>query len=296
MAAVALGVGAAAVLVSMPGRSGTAPSCPRPPAVASPAAAAAPTRRQPALLRVVALARHPHDPTAFTQGLAYAGGDQLYEGTGRDSDVRRVAIASGTVLAREALPAPLFGEGVALAGAGLVQLTWRDGVGVVRDRCSLTERGRFGYSGEGWGLAGDSRVLWRSDGSDVLHVLDPRTLRELHRIPVRDRGVPVRSLNELEYVDGALFANVWRTDWVARIDPSSGLLTGWIDASSLDAAARPRTADREAVLNGIAWDPGTDRLWMTGKLWPALFEVRLEPARGRLPPPGLAPLARRAGR
>lgn len=240
---------------------------------------------RPELLRVDIVTRRPHDRSAFTEGLAYAGREQLYESTGRDSDARRTDLRTGRVLAAQPLPAPLFGEGMTRAGGRLVQLTWRDGVGFVRDPTTLRATRRFTVAGEGWGLAYDGRVLWRSDGTDVLRAMDPSTFAVIRELRVRDRGRPVEQLNELEVVDGQLLANVWHSSWIARIDLRTGRVNGWVDAAALGAeVADP---DPEAVLNGIAWDVSRRRLWLTGKLWPTLFEVRLTPSPGALPPAGL---------
>lgn len=219
---------------------------------------------------------YPHDPRAFTQGLIYVDGF-LYEGTGLYgySTVRRVELESGQVLDQHALDAGLFGEGLALFGEHLVQLTWRSGIGLVYDRRSLAQVDQFEYATEGWGLTQDGRRLIMSDGTSQLYFLDPQTYAESGQLTVRDQDIPVSNLNELEWVDGEIFANVWQTDRIARISPQSGAVVGWINlAGLLRAEDRHQPVD---VLNGIAYDPATHRLFVTGKLWPLLFEIEPVP-------------------
>ncbi len=226
----------------------------------------------------------PHDSEAFTQGLVFADG-VLYESTGLEgqSEVRRVELDSGTVLDREALPEAEFGEGLALHDGSLHQLTWRNERGYVRDQESLETTAEFTYDTEGWGLASDGERLVMTDGTDVVRFLDPQTHAEVESVRVTDRGEPVTRLNELEMIDGELLANVWQTTWIARIDLESGEVVGWIDGAPLvEQAAQDGPVD---VLNGIAADPATDRLWLTGKLWPVLFEVTLVDGT-ELPAPG----------
>lgn len=235
----------------------------------------------PAAYTLEVVARTPHDESAFTQGLVHAGG-LMYEGTGEygRSRIRLVEPASGDVVAERALPASMFGEGVAGHDGRLYQLTWRDERVLVRDRCSLDEVGRMAYDGEGWGLTGDGEVLWRSDGTSTLFAHDPEGFAVTRTVEVRDRGRPVERLNELELVDGQILANVWKTPWIARIDPASGGITGWIDASAL--VTEIGASDPDEVLNGIAVDAASGRLWLTGKRWPTVFEVRVVPGT-RLP-------------
>lgn len=215
-----------------------------------------------------------HDPAAYTQGLVYADGE-LYEGTGLNgqSELRRVELATGAVLQRCALPALAFGEGIALLGGAIYQLTWQNQVGMIYDQASFALRRTFSYPGQGWGLTHDGQQLIMSDGSATLRLLDPATLAERGRIAVHDDHGPVERLNELEYVDGMILANVWQTDRIARIDPQSGAVTAWIDLSGLLSAAE-RTPSAE-VLNGIAYDAAGRRLFVTGKFWPTLFEIEL---------------------
>lgn len=240
------------------------------------AAEAAPRQTPTLTYRIVR--SHPHDPAAFTQGLHLVDGE-LFEGTGLhgESTLRRVDLRSGRVLQRIAIEPQYFGEGIAVVGDRIVQLTWRSGVGFVYDRSTFERQRTFTYSGEGWGLTYDGRRLIMSDGTDTLRFWDPETLAETGRVRVRDGNLPVPQLNELEFVDGVVYANVWPTDRVARIDPDTGQVTGWLDFSSLlTPTERARGVD---VLNGLAYDPATGHLLVTGKLWPWIFEVALEPGR-----------------
>jgi glutamine cyclotransferase len=217
---------------------------------------------------------YPHDPQAWTQGLIYHDG-ALYEGTGLygSSSIRRVNLESGEVEQFSPLGAELFGEGIVISGDRLYQLTWQNRAGFVYDWQSFKPLGEWTYEGEGWGLTHDGTHLIQSDGTAVLRFLDPQTLREARRVEVRDGGVPVVRLNELEYVQGEVYANVWHTDRIARIDPESGAVVGWIDLSGL-LPDEDRTQPVD-VLNGIAYDPAGDRLFVTGKLWPKLFEIEV---------------------
>jgi glutamine cyclotransferase len=218
---------------------------------------------------------YPHDPLAFTQGLVYGDG-VLFESTGLNgsSSLRRVRLDTGEVLQQQDLPREYFGEGLALWDGSLLQLTWRSGMGFVYDAQSFERVGGFAYAGEGWGLTHDGVQLVLSDGTAWLRFVDPDTLVEIGRVAVTDRGQPVTQLNELEFVDGRVYANVWLTDRIAIIDPESGRVEGWIDLTGLLPATATGRAD---VLNGIAYDAASDRLFVTGKLWPSLFEVRLIP-------------------
>jgi glutaminyl-peptide cyclotransferase len=219
---------------------------------------------------------YPHDPQAFTQGLFIKDG-YLYETTGLAgrSSVRKVELASGKVLQKKDLAPEFFGEGSALVGQDIVGLTWTSHVGFVYDAKTFAMKRRFNYTGEGWGLASDAQHVYMSDGSADIRVLDPKTLEESRRIHVTAEGKPITQLNELEVVDGQLFANVWGTDVIARIDPASGNVVGWIDLTGLLPADKRGTASPDAVLNGIAWDSKHRRLYVTGKLWPKLFEIEL---------------------
>jgi glutaminyl-peptide cyclotransferase len=223
------------------------------------------------------VATHPHDPGAFTQGLVYLDGT-LYEATGSSgegpSSLRRVELATGAVQDRHDLASEHFGEGIAVVGDRIVQLTWQSQTGFVYDRATFRQLGTFRYSGEGWGLAYDGRRLIMSDGTDRLRFLDPNTFVEAGSVLVRDGGHPVDQLNELEYVDGQVYANVWRTDRIVRIDPATGQVTATVDLAGLLPAA-DRAGGHVDVLNGIAYDADSDRLLVTGKLWPKLFEIEL---------------------
>ena len=242
-------------------------------AAISSAAATAPSNQPPDRYQVVNV--FPHDPGAFTQGLIYVDG-HLYESTGRNgrSSLRMVDVRTGRVLQRHDLPAQYFGEGLTNWGSDLVQLTWKSGTAFVYDRFSFALRRTVHYPWEGWGLTQDGRNLILSDGSSVLRFLDPQSFRELRRISVRDAGGrPLLNLNELEYVRGEIYANVWQTDWIVRISPRNGKVLGWMDLSGL--MDKSQLNDPDAVLNGIAYDPKWDRLFVTGKLWPKLFEIKL---------------------
>ena len=229
-------------------------------------------------------ARYPHDRAAFTEGLQYLGSGTLLESTGIEgqSGVRRVDLKTGKVLARVATPiAGAFGEGVTALNGVAYHLTWEDGVAVTFDAATLKETGRYRYSGEGWGLTTDGKALIMSNGSPTLVWRDPKTFRIKRSVQVTDAGQPVKNLNELEYVQGSVYANVWLTDRVARIDPQTGKVTAWIDVSALTrevsaAAARAgHTLTFDDVPNGIAFVPERGTLLLTGKRWPTLFEVKL---------------------
>jgi glutaminyl-peptide cyclotransferase len=219
---------------------------------------------------------YPHDPTAFTQGLLFREG-RLWESTGlnRMSTVREVRLEDGKVLRSVAIAPQHFGEGLVDWGDEIRSLTWQDGVGFRWGMKDLKQRGSFRYPGEGWAMTRDTKNIYMSDGTAQLRVLDPRTMAELRRIDVTFDGRPVERLNELEWVKGEIFANVWMGRRIARIDPKSGKVTGWIDLSPLVAEHSP--GDPDSVLNGIAYDAAKDRLFVTGKNWAKLFEIRLVP-------------------
>lgn len=252
----------------------------------------APPRRAPPLerprlpdtLEARVLAEYPHDPDAFTQGLLIHEG-LLYESTGRygASELRRVDPTTGEVLLRRELPAHLFGEGLALvtdppdgAGARLVQITWQEETALLWDPEDLTARGELAYRGEGWGLAWDGERVVMSDGTSWLTFRETGTFAELDRLQVTLRGRPLARLNELEWVEGALWANVWGTSSIVRIDPATGEVTGVADLSALERRLPPEEARRIDVLNGIAWWPERRSFLVTGKLWPRTFEIVLE--------------------
>ncbi|MFH5802515.1 glutaminyl-peptide cyclotransferase [Alienimonas sp. DA493] len=238
---------------------------------------AAQTADDAAVVRLTPTKRYPHDARAFTQGFAWHDG-VLYEGTGRHgtSVLRTVDLETGRTKAFRKLDDRLFGEGVCVLGDEVFQLTWQSGWAFVYDRETLTAKRRFRIAGEGWGLTTDGKRLILSDGSSVLRFLDPATGTVTGRVRVTDRGRPVDQLNELEWVrraDGEpeVLANVWYSPHIARIDPATGEVTGWLDGSELVRLSGVN--DREKVLNGIAWDEQGERLLLTGKLWPAVYEV-----------------------
>ncbi len=219
---------------------------------------------------------YPHDSSAFTQGLVYVDG-MLYEGTGLPgrSSIRMVDLTTGRVLQKYDLPAQYFGEGLTDWGNNLIELTWQSHIGFVYDRFSFRLLRTFTYPWEGWGLTHDSRHLILSDGTAVLRLLDPSTFQPVGQITVTDQGKPVLNLNELEYIHGEIFANIWQTDKIARISPVTGKVLAWIDLAGLLPASQRQSSD--AVLNGIAYDSKHDRLFVTGKLWPKLFEIKIVP-------------------
>ena len=237
--------------------------------------AAPPAQPQPSskIEKLVArvLAEWPHDPDAFTQGLVWeAGGFWESLGLYGRSQVRRVELESGRVVRSVDCPKEVFGEGLALAGRRLVQITWKEGRAFFYDPVTLQRSGQTTYTGDGWGLTFDGARLWMSDGSATLQVRDPRSLALERTLPVSRAGEPQGFINELEWADGALWANVWQSDTIVRIDPKSGEVTGEVDASGL---LTREERERTDVLNGIAWDPQRHVFFITGKLWPKLFEV-----------------------
>jgi len=216
----------------------------------------------------------PHDPNAFTQGLAYRDGF-LYEGTGLNgrSSLRKVRLETGEVVQQKDLEPEFFGEGITLFRDEIVQLTWQSQTGFVYNASDFHLLRRFSYLGEGWGLTTSGNELYMSDGSDEIRILDANTLREKRRLKVHDGSTPIERLNELEFVADEIFANVWQTDRIARISPRTGKVVGWIDLQGLLSPIYRRESN--AVLNGIAYDPQGKRLFVTGKLWPNIFEIRL---------------------
>jgi glutamine cyclotransferase len=217
---------------------------------------------------------YPHDRDAFTEGLAFEDG-VLYEGTGRfgQSTLRRVELESGDVLQSLELSDEFFGEGITIYGDKIIQLTWQSNIGFVYDKSSFELLQEFTYPTEGWGITHNGTRLIMSDGTPTLHLLDPQTFEETGQLDVLDDDAPITRLNELEYIQGEIYANIWQTDWVARIAPETGQVIGWVNLRGLlTAEDRSESVD---VLNGIAYDSKNDRLFVTGKLWPRLLEIEV---------------------
>lgn len=220
---------------------------------------------------------YPHDAQAFTQGLVYVDG-RLYESTGirGQSSLRMEELETGRILQFHDMPGQYFAEGLTNWGGTLIQLTWENHTALVYDRSTFKLLRTFSYTGEGWGLTQDGKSLILSDGTARLRFLDPETFREVRQLTVRDRGKPVTQLNELEFIHGQVYANIWHSDRIARISPATGKVLGWIDLTGLLPASERSSS--EAVLNGIAWDSAHNRLFVTGKLWPKIFEIKVIPA------------------
>ncbi len=220
---------------------------------------------------------YPHDPSAFTEGLFYLNGF-LYESTGLEahSSIRKVRLETGEVLKQIDIPPQYFGEGIVNWDGRLISLTWKSQTGFVFDLATFKQQRQFHYEGEGWALTQDGKQLIMSDGTPELRFINPTTLRETRRITVTLDGKPLRNVNELEWVKGEIFANVWQTNWIVRIDPKDGRVLGLINLAGI---LPPATAisSPDGVLNGIAYDAKHDRLFVTGKNWPSLFEIRLHP-------------------
>jgi len=219
---------------------------------------------------------YPHDPAAFTQGLQWHD-NRLFESTGQvgTSGLREVDLASGRVIRQQPLEQPHFGEGMVILGDQLYQLTWQSGKAFTYDWKTFTRTGSFTYDGEGWGLTTDGESLIMSNGSSSLVWRDPKTFAVTKTLAVTDRGTPVAAINELEWVKGEIWANVWQSDSIARIDPNTGVVLGWIDLTNI-LPKMDRTGN-EDVLNGIAYDAAKDRIFVTGKLWSKLYEISLRP-------------------
>jgi glutaminyl-peptide cyclotransferase len=217
----------------------------------------------------------PHDPDAFTQGLVFHNG-KLIESTGQEgrSSLRSVEPETGKIERMVNIPSPYFAEGLTLINGKIYQVTWLDQQGFVYDASSFEKIGEFSYQGEGWGLTNDGKSLILSDGTRHIRFLDPDNFRVTKTIAVFDGRAPVDQLNELEYIQGEIYANIWHEDRIARINPQTGSVVGWIDLSGLLSPAE--VYSQEAVLNGIAYDQASQRLFVTGKLWPKLFEIRLK--------------------
>ena len=217
---------------------------------------------------------YPHDRSAFTEGLVFEDG-VLYEGTGLRgySNLRRVKLETGEILQICELPPQFFGEGVTVYGNKIIQLTWQSHIGFIYDKYSFKLLQEFNYPDEGWGIAHDGKHLIMSDGTATLHFLDPETFEEISQIEVSANNTPVTRINELEYIQGEIYANIWQTERIARIDPLTGQVIGWIDLKGiLSPEDDSETVD---VLNGIAYDIKNSRLFVTGKFWPKLFEIEL---------------------
>jgi glutamine cyclotransferase len=220
---------------------------------------------------------YPHDPAAFTQGLQYIGNGIILEGTGQPgkSSLRRVDLTTGNILKRVNLPAPYFGEGITVLGDRIYQLTWQHQKGFIYDLATLSPIRDFAYTGEGWGLTTDGHSLILSDGTATIRFLNPETFAVTRTIDVTLDGRPIPKLNELEFIEGEIVANIWQTHSIVRINPTTGHVTATIDLTGILPAA-DRTPDTD-VLNGIAYDPTQKRLFVTGKNWPRLFEIKLVP-------------------
>lgn len=265
---------AAVVLVGLPA-VGVAPS---PAASVSPvlSASSAPSYAPLERLTWQTVTRRPHDTAAWTEGLLLDRSGDLYESTGLvgQSTIRQVDPMTGVVIRSAALPSNLYGEGLALIGDQFVQLTWKDGLALVWDAATFTQAGSFRYTGEGWGLCNDGTRLVMSDGSPTLTFRDLMTFEVMGTVEVTVQGQPVYQLNELECVHGSVWANVWETPWIVRIDPATGFVTGALDTTGI-ITPDPSVADPGAVLNGIAYDPAGETFLLTGKRWPSMFEVRI---------------------
>ncbi|KAJ4783490.1 glutaminyl cyclase [Rhynchospora pubera] len=228
---------------------------------------------------------YPHDPNAFTQGLVYAGNDTLFESTGlyKKSSVREVHLQSGKVRAHHKMDGSLFGEGLTLLGERLYQVLWLKNEGFIYDRNDFTKHEKFTHEmHDGWGLATDGEVLYGSDGSSSLYHLDPSTFQALKRVTVKYHDREIINLNELEYINGEIWANIWLTDCIARISHKDGQVVGWILLHELRDSLLKSGHQGFDCLNGIAWDKENNRLFVTGKLWPKLYEIKLRPITGQL--------------
>lgn len=271
IAGVALAVAVAALLIFTSMHSGPEDQS-NVPAVNKPITASDGRARQVAYEVVTS---YPHDPTSFTQGLLWRDGG-FYESTGQygQSKLRRLEFPSGRVLKEISLSPELFGEGLALVDGRLIQLTWKSRRGFVYEMSTFRLLREFSYDTEGWGLTYDGKNLILSDGGSDLFYLDPQTFRPVRKLAVRMNGQPIRELNELEFIDGEIWANVWQTDWILRIDPSTGQVTSFLDLIGI-LAPSDKTG-MEDVLNGIAYDAEHKRIFLTGKLWPRIIEIKLK--------------------
>lgn len=239
------------------------------------ASACSPLHAEPAVVKPRIVAEHPHDPSAYTEGLFFRNGE-LWESTGREgsSDVRRVDLRTGRAMQRARLPATAFGEGAVDWKDQIISLTWKTGRGYRWDAATMRLLSTFSYAGEGWGLTRMGGMLAMSDGTADIVLRDPATFAESRRIHVTFDGKPLPYLNELEWIDGQIWANVWTTTLIARIDPGTGRVASWIDLS--DIAAGQPSKDRDSVANGIAWDQTTGRIFVTGKNWTKIYEIEVD--------------------
>jgi glutamine cyclotransferase len=233
----------------------------------------------PARYTVKVLRTYAHDRGSYTQGFEFKDGI-LYEGTGLNgrSNLRKVRLDTAQVLAQVPLSGEYFGEGITIHNGRILQLTWKHGQGFIYDKQTLKRTGTFAYPGEGWGLTNDGKQIYMSDGSAQIRIWDPATLKETRRITVNNGGRPIDQINELEFINGEIYANVWQTDSILRISPADGRVLGIIDLSALSAATMKEAPDAD-VLNGIAYDALNKRLFVTGKLWPKIYEVEVIPAK-----------------
>ena len=218
---------------------------------------------------------YPHDTSAFTEGLVYSGGF-LYESTGLNgaSSLRREDLTSGKVLQEYFLPEQYFGEGIAIVNNEIIQLTWQSHIGFIYDKTTFALLGNFSYPTEGWGLTYNGKQLIMSDGTDNLYFLDPTTFQQTGQIQVHDGKTPIVNINSLDYINGNVYANIWLTNNIAIINPETGQVKAWIDLTGLPGA---NNSNPEAVLNGIAYDQQNNRLFVTGKEWPSLYQIKLVP-------------------
>ncbi|MEK6320416.1 MAG: glutaminyl-peptide cyclotransferase [Acidobacteriota bacterium] len=270
VAALGVAVGAALLIIAS---MGSDPKGQTTGAISNPPPPASDGRARQASYEVVN--SYPHDPAAFTQGLLWMDGG-FYESTGTygQSRLRRLEFPSGKVLKQISLAPELFGEGLALVDNRLIQLTWKSHRGFAYDVDSFRLLQEFTYDTEGWGLTYDGKHLILSDGSSDLFYLDPQTFKPVRKLPVRMNGQPVPELNELEFIDGEIWSNVWQTDLILRIDPSTGQVTSFLNLKGLLAPSDRKGSD--AVLNGIAYDAEHKRIFVTGKLWPRVFEIKVK--------------------
>ena len=271
-----------ATILSACSERSEAPPAPLPtPAVAEPVSGPGPAQKppvaaiKPALQTYKIVAEYPHQPDAFTQGLYFWKGD-LIESTGQyaKSTVRRTAIDSGDIIELRDVPPEFFAEGITRWKDKLILLTWKSGIGFILDIDTFSLHDTFGYVGQGWGLTNNDTHLIQSDGTHILRFLDPETFKITETLNVKMNGRPLQNINELEWIKGEIWANVWRSDIIARIDPETGNVVGVIDLASL-FPRNTRINPDDDVLNGIAFDPDTDRIFVTGKNWPSIFEIEV---------------------